>query len=63
MNTLLCYRRKANGHVYEEYILNEAAAATDRRKYKGVCKLIKDYSDAGAKEEARDIPVLLNSLG
>jgi hypothetical protein len=39
--------------IYEKYILNEAAAATDRRKYKGVCKLIKSYFDAGAKEEAR----------
>jgi hypothetical protein len=41
--------------IYEKYILNEAAAATDRRKYKGVCKLIKSYSDAGAQEDARDI--------
>jgi hypothetical protein len=39
--------------IYEKYILNEAAAAADRTKYKGVCKLIKSYSDAGAKEEAR----------
>jgi hypothetical protein len=33
--------------------VSEAAAATDRRKYKGVCKLIKSYSLTGAKEEAR----------
>jgi hypothetical protein len=39
--------------IYDKHILREAAAATDRRKYKGVCKLIKCYSDAGAKEEAR----------
>ncbi len=45
--------------IYEEYILIEAAAATDRRKYKGVCKLIKSYSDAGAKEEARNMIRLL----
>lgn len=37
--------------IYKNYILSEAAAATDRRKYKEVCKLIKSYSLIGAKEE------------
>jgi len=41
--------------IYENYIISEAAAATERRKYKGVCKLIKGYSDAGAKAEARNM--------
>jgi hypothetical protein len=41
--------------IYEKYILNVAAEATDRRKYKGVCKLIKSYSEAGAKEEAMKV--------
>ncbi|MBB6730606.1 hypothetical protein [Cohnella zeiphila] len=39
--------------IFEAYILNEAAEATDRRKYKGVCKLIRAYDQAGAKAEAR----------
>lgn len=38
--------------IYEEHIWSEAAEAGDRRKYKGVCKLIKGYAEAGAKEEA-----------
>ncbi|MBM7567070.1 hypothetical protein [Paenibacillus sacheonensis] len=38
--------------IYEHYIMNEAAAATERRKYKGVCKLLKSYYNAGAREEA-----------
>ncbi|WP_248929548.1 hypothetical protein [Paenibacillus hamazuiensis] len=41
--------------IYEEYIFSEAAAATDRRKYKGVCRLIKSYFRAGAKEQAKGI--------
>jgi hypothetical protein len=41
--------------IFEAYILNQAAEATDRRKYKGVCKLIKGYDQAGAKAEAREI--------
>lgn len=36
--------------IYEAYILSEAAEATDRKKYKGVCKLLKDYYDAGARK-------------
>lgn len=41
--------------IYEAHIIDEAAAATDRRKYKGVCKLIKNYYGAGAKVEARNM--------
>jgi GH35 family endo-1,4-beta-xylanase len=41
--------------IYEDYIMNEAAVATDRRKYKGVCRLIKAYLEAGAKIEARNM--------
>ena len=39
--------------IYEAYILNESAAVTDRRKYKGVCRVIKSYHAAGGKTEAR----------
>lgn len=45
--------------IYEKYILKEAADATDRRKYKGVCKLIKGYYDSGAKVEAQGMIRLL----
>ncbi|WP_166241001.1 hypothetical protein [Paenibacillus turpanensis] len=38
--------------IYENYIEEQAATATDRRKYKGVCKLIRGYSAAGAKTAA-----------
>lgn len=38
--------------IYEAYILEEAAAATDRRGYKSVCKLIKECADAVSKQEA-----------
>ncbi|MDF2958343.1 MAG: hypothetical protein K0S39_78 [Paenibacillus sp.] len=41
--------------IYEEYIRSEAASATDRGKYKGVCRLIKSYFLAGAKEKANDM--------
>lgn len=41
--------------AFEEHILSQAAAATDRRKYRGVCKLIRVYSSTGAKVEARDL--------
>lgn len=41
--------------AFEEHIISQAAAATDRRKYKGVCKLIRIYSRTGAKVEARDL--------
>jgi len=39
--------------VYEQSIWNNAAAATDRGKYRGVCRLIKSYFSAGAKDEAK----------
>lgn len=38
--------------IYEEYILEEAKEATDRRKYKSVCGIIKNLSEAGAKIKA-----------
>lgn len=38
--------------IYEKYIFNKAADATDRRGYKGVCKQIIGYSDAVSKEKA-----------
>lgn len=38
--------------IYEEYIAEEGREATDRRKYKEVCRIIKSYSEAGAKEKA-----------
>lgn len=41
--------------IFEDYILSEAAAATDRRKYRGVCKVIRAYHKAGAKTEAKAI--------
>jgi hypothetical protein len=41
--------------IYEKHIESEAAAATDRRKYKGVCKLIKEYAAAGANAEAKSL--------
>jgi len=39
--------------IFEDYILSEAALATDRRKYRGVCKIIRAYHKAGAKTEAK----------
>ncbi len=39
--------------IYEKQIESEAAAATDRRKYKGVCKLIKEYAAVGANAEVK----------
>lgn len=41
--------------IFEEYILKEAHAATDRRKYKQVCRMIKDFAQAGAKEKATNL--------
>ncbi len=41
--------------IYEQYILEEAKGATDRRKYKGVCGIIKNFSAAGAKTRASEI--------
>lgn len=38
--------------IYEEYILDEAKEATDRGKYKNVCRIIKNFSEADAKAEA-----------
>jgi hypothetical protein len=38
--------------IYEEYILGEAKEATDRGKYRSVCKIIKSFYEAGAKAEA-----------
>lgn len=38
--------------IYEEYILEEAKEATDRGKYRSVCKIIKNFYEAGANSEA-----------
>ncbi|WP_020620445.1 hypothetical protein [Paenibacillus daejeonensis] len=38
--------------IFEGFIVREAAAASTRGKYKGVCKLIRKYHGAGAKQEA-----------
>ena len=36
----------------ELQIAEEAQAATDRRKYRQVCRMLKDYASVGAKEQA-----------
>ena len=41
--------------MYEACILEEAQEATDRRKYRQVCRMIKDFSAAGAKEKAVEL--------
>lgn len=46
--------------IYERQIASEAAEATDRRMYQGVCRLIKGYFDAGAAEEAKQTIRLLS---
>lgn len=46
--------------IYEEYILEEAKAATDRKKYKRVCKFIRNFYEAGAKSEAIEMLERLN---
>lgn len=38
--------------IYEQYIMREAVKATDRRNYKGICRLIKNYEDACGKRGA-----------
>ncbi len=38
--------------IYEVYILEEAKEATDRGKYRSVCRIIKNFYEAGAKFEA-----------
>jgi hypothetical protein len=38
--------------IYEEYLLHEAKEATDRGKYRNVCKIIRNFYEAGAKSEA-----------
>lgn len=37
--------------IYEEYIISQTVEATERRKYKEVCKLLKSYFDAGARQD------------
>jgi hypothetical protein len=41
--------------MYEACILEEVQAATDRRKYRQVCRTIKEFSAAGAKEKAIEL--------
>jgi len=41
--------------IYEEYIVEQAKEATDRGKYKNVCKIIKNFYEAGGKAEAIEI--------
>ena len=38
--------------LFEACIVEEAQAATDRRKYRQVCRMLKDYAAVGAKEQA-----------
>jgi hypothetical protein len=45
------YKSESN-RIYEEYILMQSADATDRRMYKGVCKLISSYSKAIGPQNA-----------
>lgn len=41
--------------IYESCILQEAQEATDRRKYKQVCRLIKNFAAAGAENKAIEL--------
>lgn len=43
---------QATYEIYEEYVMAEAKEATDRKKYKNVCRIIKNLSDAGGKANA-----------
>jgi hypothetical protein len=52
---LSSYDANETYRIYEEYILTEAKAATDRGKYKAVCKSISNFSGAGAKAEALNL--------
>ncbi len=38
--------------IYNEYILEEAKEATDRGKYRNVCRTIKNFYEAGARAQA-----------
>lgn len=48
--------------IFEEYILAEAKEATERRKYKNVCRIIKTLSDVGGKTRAIEIIERLNEM-
>ena len=41
--------------IYVDYIEDQAKEATERRKYKEVCKIIKNFHAAGAKSEANQL--------
>ena len=41
--------------MFEACIITEAQAATDRRKYRQVCRMIKDFAAAGAKGRALEL--------
>ena len=41
--------------MFETCIVEETQAATDRRKYRQVCRMIKDFAAAGAKEKAIEL--------
>ena len=41
--------------LFEACIAEEAQAATDRRKYRQVCRMLKDYSAVAAKEKAVEL--------
>lgn len=41
--------------MYEACILEEAQEATERRKYRQVCRMIKEFAAAGAKEKAVEL--------
>lgn len=48
--------------IYEEFIQEEAKEAKDRGKYKNVCRIIKNFYEAGAKFEAIEIINQLNGM-
>jgi hypothetical protein len=48
--------------IYEEYILKEVGEASDRRKYKRVCSLLKGLAGAGGKTQALELIQRLSRL-
>ncbi len=48
--------------IYEEYILAEAKQATDRGKYKNVCRILKNLSEAGGKAAAINLIECLSEM-
>lgn len=48
--------------IYEKYIQEEAQAATERRKYRQVCRIIKDFAAVGAKTKAVEMIDCLSEI-